>query len=141
MPITINDDTMSIRNLLISDSYITKKLLFKPENIKRVKNSSEELTSINREIFIYSVTMENTINPIVKGVVYQIDFFVSAKDAPIANDALEQTIALLQDNYLKNNHRFDLIESGMVLSSPNTHYCVGIRFISYETIFNKIKKI
>lgn len=138
--IASNDDTLGIWEIIATDPYITETLGFKPENIKRFKNSPDMITQYNKEIHIYPSTAEDSRSKIQKLQIYQIDFFVVAEDYNLANEAKDQCIALLQDKMLKHFHRLELNHPGMILAVPPSHYGVAIRFQTACTIYNKIKR-
>lgn len=138
--IASNDDTLGIWEIIATDPYITETLGFKPENIKRFKNSPDMITQYNREIHIYPSTAEDSRSKIQKIQIYQIDFFVVAEDYNLANEAKDQCIALLQDKMLKHFHRLELNHPGLILAVPPSHYGVAIRFQTACTIYNKIKR-
>jgi len=138
--IASNDDTLGIWEIIATDPYITETLGFKPENIKRFKNSPDMITQYNKEIHIYPSTAEDSRSKIQKIQIYQIDFFVVAEDYNLANEAKDQCIALLQDKMLKHFHRLELNHPGMILAVPPSHYGVAIRFQTACTIYNKIKR-
>lgn len=138
--IASNDDTLGIWETIATDPYITETLGFKPENIKRFKNSPDMITQYNKEIHIYPSTAEDSRSKIQKLQIYQIDFFVVAEDYNLANEAKDQCIALLQDKMLKHFHRLELNHPGMILAVPPSHYGVAIRFQTACTIYNKIKR-
>lgn len=138
--IASNDDTLGIWETIATDPYITETLGFKPENIKRFKNSPDMITQYNKEIHIYPSTAEDSKSKIQKLQIYQIDFFVVAEDYNLANEAKDQCIALLQDKMLKHFHRLELNHPGLILAVPPSHYGVAIRFQTACTIYNKIKR-
>lgn len=138
--IASNDDTLGIWEIIATDPYITETLGFKPENIKRFKNSPDMITQYNKEIHIYPSTAEDSRSKIQKIQIYQIDFFVVAEDYNLANEAKDQCIALLQDKMLKHFHRMELNHPGLILAVPPSHYGVAIRFQTACTIYNKIKR-
>lgn len=138
--IASNDDTLGIWEIIATDPYITETLGFKPENIKRFKNSPDMITQYNKEIHIYPSTAEDSRSKIQKLQIYQIDFFVVAEDYNLANEAKDQCIALLQDKRLKHFHRLELNHPGLILAVPPSHYGVAIRFQTACTIYNKIKR-
>lgn len=138
--IASNDDTLGIWEIIATDPYITETLGFKPENIKRFKNSPDMITQYNKEIHIYPSTGEDSRSKIQKIQIYQIDFFVVAEDYNLANEAKDQCIALLQDKMLKHFHRLELNHPGLILAVPPSHYGVAIRFQTACTIYNKIKR-
>lgn len=138
--IASNDDTLGIWETIATDPYITETLGFKPENIKRFKNSPDMITQYNKEIHIYPSTAEDSRSKIQKLQIYQIDFFVVAEDYNLANEAKDQCIALLQDKMLKHFHRLELNHPGLILAVPPSHYGVAIRFQTACTIYNKIKR-
>lgn len=140
MAISSNDDTLCIWEILSNDPYITKTLGFKPQDIKRFKNSSDDITPDNKEIHIYNSTSEKTRSKIIKKVIYQIDFFVTADDYNLANEAKDQAIALLHGRMLRNFHELELVSAGMILAVPPSHYGIAIRFSTNATVYNKIKK-
>lgn len=138
--IASNDDTLGIWETIATDPYITETLGFKPEDIKRFKNSPDMITQYNKEIHIYPSTAEDSRSKIQKIQIYQIDFFVVAEDYNLANEAKDQCIALLQDKMLKHFHRLELNHPGLILAVPPSHYGVAIRFQTACTIYNKIKR-
>lgn len=138
--IASNDDTLGIWEIIATDPYITETLGFKPENIKRFKNSPDMITQYNKEIHICPSTAEDSRSKIQKLQIYQIDFFVVAEDYNLANEAKDQCIALLQDKMLKHFHRLELNHPGLILAVPPSHYGVAIRFQTACTIYNKIKR-
>lgn len=138
--IASNDDTLGIWETIATDPYITETLGFKPESIKRFKNSPDMITQYNKEIHIYPSTAEDSRSKIQKIQIYQIDFFVVAEDYNLANEAKDQCIALLQDKMLKHFHRLELNHPGLILAVPPSHYGVAIRFQTACTIYNKIKR-
>ena len=138
--IASNDDTLGIWEIIATDPYITETLGFKPENIRRFKNSPDMITQYNKEIHIYPSTAEDSRSKIQKLQIYQIDFFVVAEDYNLANEAKDQCIALLQDKMLKHFHRLELNHPGLILAVPPSHYGVAIRFQTACTIYNKIKR-
>lgn len=138
--IASNDDTLGIWEIIATDPYITETLGFKPEDIKRFKNSPDMITQYNKEIHIYPSTAEDSRSKIQKLQIYQIDFFVVAEDYNLANEAKDQCIALLQDKMLKHFHRLELNHPGLILAVPPSHYGVAIRFQTACTIYNKIKR-
>ena len=138
--IASNDDTLGIWETIATDPYITETLGFKPENIKRFKNSPDMITQYNKETHIYPSTAEDSRSKIQKIQIYQIDFFVVAEDYNLANEAKDQCIALLQDKMLKHFHRLELNHPGLILAVPPSHYGVAIRFQTACTIYNKIKR-
>lgn len=138
--IASNDDTLGIWEIIATDPYITETLGFKPENIKRFKNSPDMITQYNKEIHVYPSTAEDSRSKIQKLQIYQIDFFVVAEDYNLANEAKDQCIALLQDKMLKHFHRLELNHPGLILAVPPSHYGVAIRFQTACTIYNKIKR-
>lgn len=138
--ISSNDDTLGIWEILANDPYITKTLGFNPQDMKRFKNSADNITSTNKEIHIYNSTSESTRSRITKKMIYQIDFFVVSDDYNLANEAKDQAIALLQGKELKNFHVLELVHPGMILAVPPSHYGIAIRFSVNATIYNKIKK-
>ena len=138
--IASNDDTLGIWETIATNPYITETLGFKPENIKRFKNSPDMITQYNKEIHIYPSTAEDSRSKIQKIQIYQIDFFVVAEDYNLANEAKDQCIALLQDKMLKHFHRLELNHPGLILAVPPSHYGVAIRFQTACTIYNKIKR-
>ena len=138
--IASNDDTLGIWETIATDPYITETLGFKPENIKRFKNSPDMITQYNKEIHISPSTADDSRSKIQKIQIYQIDFFVVAEDYNLANEAKDQCIALLQDKMLKHFHRLELNHPGLILAVPPSHYGVAIRFQTACTIYNKIKR-
>lgn len=142
MAITIAKDKIAIQAILSTDPYLTEELEFSPDEIYRVKATDVILSGRNKQqIFIYNVTPEPTVNPIIYGIVYQIDVSVPYAMDGSADEAMEQIIALLQNKEISNTHKLEIIDPPMVLASETSLYQVGVRFVCYETTYNKIKKI
>lgn len=141
MAITPATDKIAIQAILTNDSYLTEELGFSPSEIYRVKMVDDILDDNKKQqIFIYNVTPETTINPIIYGIVYEIDVSVPYALNGNADFAVEQIIALLNGAEISNTHRLEISEPPIVLSSETSLYQVGIRFVCYATTYNNIRK-
>lgn len=140
MAITIATDKIAIQSILTDDTYLTEYLEFSPDEIYRVRATDDILDEKNKQqIFIYNVSPERTINPLIYGIVYEVDVSVPFALNGTADLAIEQIIALLDGVEISNTHKLEITEPPTVLSSDTSLYQVGVRFVCYETKYNKIK--
>lgn len=140
MAITPATDKIAIQSILSTDPYLIEYLNFSPKEIYRVSVTDKILEDENRQqIFIFNSFPEKTINPIIHGVIYEIDVSVPYAKNGTADLAIEQIIALLNGAEISNTHRLELVESPTVLSSETSLYQVGVRFACYSSTYNKIK--
>lgn len=141
MAITPATDKIAIQSILSTDPYLIDYLGFSPKEIYRVNATDKILEDEARQqIFIFNSVPEKTINPIIHGVIYEIDVSVPYAKNGTADLAMEQIIALLHNAEISNTHRIELIEPPTVLASETSLYQVGVRFACYSTTYNKIKK-
>lgn len=146
MAFTISTDKIAIQSILRNDPYLTEYLEFSPKEIYRVKATDDILgitdskSSLKQQIFIYNTEPEPTINPLIYGIVYEVDVSVPRGKDGSADLAIEQIIALLHGTEVSNVHRLELIEPPTTLASETSLYQIGARFVIYETLYNKIKK-
>lgn len=140
MAITVQSDKIAIQAILSTDPYLTEYLGFEPREIYKVR-ANDNLLQDNKkkQIFIYNTYPETTINPVIYGIVYEIVCSVPWENNGTADLAIEQIIALLHNTELSNNVKLEIIDMPTVLSSETSLYQVGVRFVSYETIYNKPK--
>lgn len=137
MAITIATDKIAIQSILSTDPYIKEYLGFSPKEFYRVRATDEILgitdnkSQLKQQIFIYNVTPEDTINPLIKGIVYEIDVSVPYAKNGTADLAMEQIMALLDGFEIANVHQLELLDPPMVLESDTALYQVGVRFIVY----------
>lgn len=137
MAITIATDKIAIQSVLTTDPYLKDYLGFQPGDYFRVRATDEILgltdqnKQLKQQIFIYNVTPEDTVNPLIKGIVYEIDVSVPYAKNGTADQAIEQIMALLDGLEIANVHQLELLDPPMVLSSDTALYQVGVRFICY----------
>lgn len=140
MAITVQSDKIAIQAILSTDPYLTEYLGFDPKEVYKVKANDNLLQDKKKkQIFVYNTYPEPTINPVIWGVVYEVDVSVPVDNNGTADLAIEQIIALLHGTELTNGVKLEIIDMPTVLSSETSIYQVGVRFVSYETIFNKPK--
>lgn len=140
MPITIATDKLAIQSVLSMDNYLTEYLGFPSDEIYGVRATDDILDdNQKKQIFVYNVTPEATINPIIHGIIYEIDVSVPVSLNVDADLAMDQILALLDGLEIANTHKLELIDPPMVLSSETSLYQVGIRFVCYEAKYNKPK--
>lgn len=139
LAVTIQSDKIAIVAILSTDDYITEYLKFDPMEIYKVKANDNLLREDVFQIFVYNTYPEPTINPAIYGVVYEVDVSVPWKNSGTADLAIEQIIALLHDTELTNGVKLEIIDMPTVLSSETSLYQVGVRFVSYQSIYNKPK--
>lgn len=145
MAITILTDKIAIQAILSTDPYIIEYLEFDPKEIYRVKATDEilglydEKNKLKQQIFIYNVDPERTINPVIHGIVYEVDVSVPYSKSGTADLAIEQVIALLDRAEIANTHRLHILDMPVVLSSETSLYQIGCRFVCYESIYTRKK--
>lgn len=147
MAFTISTDKIAIQSILSTDSYLTDYLGFDPKEIYTVKATDDILgiknlkSTMKQQIFIYNTEPEPTINPIIYGIVYEIDVSVPRGKDGTADLAIEQILALLHNVEISNVHRLEIIDPPTTLASETSLYQIGARFVCYETTCSKIKCI
>lgn len=141
MAITVAADKIAITSILATDEYLIEYLEFDPMEIYRVK-ATDELLGQERnkqQIFVYNTYPEATINPIIYGVVYEVDVSVPWENSGNADLAMEQIVGLLHNREISNTVKLEMIDPPTVLSSETALYQVGVRFISYQSVYTKAK--
>lgn len=147
MAVTPNKDKTLIKAVLDTDPFLIDYLGFDPKEIYTVKATDELLgladnkNQLKQQIFIYNATPENTINPLIRGIVYEIDVSVPVNKSGTGDSAIEQILALLDDREICHLHKLEVLDMPTVLSSENSLYQIGIRFICYVSKFTKIQKM
>lgn len=146
MAITPWSDKYAIQAILRTDPYLTEELEFDPKEMYLVRATDDILlgtgldkNKLKQQIFIYNTNPEATINPIIHGIVYEIDVSVPSDNSGTGDLAIEQILALLRWKEISNTHRLEILEGPTILSSENSLYQIGVRFVIYETICNQIK--
>lgn len=149
MAVTPLNDKIVIQALLTTDSYLIDYLEFSPDEIYRVKATDEILGThdsknrgsdgLKQQIFIYNAYPEATINPVIHGIVYEIDVSVPFAKSGTADLAMEQIIAILDGKEIANTHELEILDMPVVLSSETSLYQVGCRFVCYVSKYNKKK--
>ncbi len=137
MAVTPWKDKIAIQSILTVDPYLRDYLEFSPREIYTVK-ANDNLLGLNekdfspkKQIFIYNATSEPTINPIIYGVVYEIDVSTSWRDQGTADLAIEQIIGLLDGREISNTHQLEILDMPVTLASETSLYQVGVRFVCY----------
>lgn len=137
MAITIATDKIAIQSVLQTDPYLKEYLGFQSSEYYKVRATDEILgltdnkNQLKQQIFIYNITPEDTINPLIKGIIYEIDVSVPYAKSGTADLAIEQIMALLDGLEIANVHELELLDPPMVLSSDTALYQIGVRFICY----------
>lgn len=139
MAITLQSDKIAIASILATDPYITEYLGFDPKEVYRVRANDKLLKDGTKQIFIYNTYPEPTINPIIWGIVYEVEVSVPWENNGTADLAIEQIIALLHGTNLSNTVKLEMIDPPAILSSETSLYQIGVRFISYQSVYNKPK--
>lgn len=145
MAVTPLNDKIAIQSILTVDDYITEYLAFDPEEIYTVKATDEILglsdkdTQLKQQIFIFNSTPEPTVNPLIHGIVYEIDVSVPWTNQGNADLAIEQILALLDGTEISNTHKLEILEMPVVLPSETALYQVGCRFVCYVSKITKKK--
>lgn len=137
MSVTPWSDKIAIQSILTVDPYIKDYLKFSPNSIYTVK-ATDELLGLNEkdfapknQIFIYNATSEQTINPIIHGIVYEVDVSTPWHKQGTADLAIEQIMALLDGREISKTHQLELLDLPVVLASETSLYQVGVRFVCY----------
>ena len=131
---------MEIYKISSTDPYM-KSLRFMPERIYRWRYSWDLMADDVKQIFIFNMQPEISEGGLYQRMIYQIDVNVPFADYNDADLCAEQIIALLTNRTIGNNfHRLSLYSAPMVLTSPSNYYSIGTRFVSPESVINKIKK-
>lgn len=145
MSVSVWKDKRAIKAILDTDPYLVEYLGFDPNDIYTSRATDELLgitdqrNKIRQQIFIFNTEPERTVNPLIYGVVYEVDVSVSVQDTGTADLAIEQIIALLDRRQLSNNHDLEIIDMPTVLSSETSLYQIGARFVTYVSKINKIQ--
>lgn len=145
MAITIATDKIAIQSVLSTDPYLKDYLGFSPKEFYRVRATNELLgltdknQQLKQQIFIYNVTPENTINELIKGIVYEIDVSVPYAKNGTADLAMDQIVGLLDGLEIATVHKLELLDPPMVLSSETSLYQVGVRFICFVSKITRPK--
>lgn len=137
MPITPAKDKTAIKNILNADP-LMNTLGFTAAQTFTYKNSDALIDPKKQQIFIYPVQGEKTGNDFSHGVVYEILLSASNLNNGNVDNASDQIIALLH-NKVVSNHRLQLLFPPMALASMNALYQVAVRFMAYETVYNKVR--
>lgn len=137
MSVTPWSDKIAIQSILTVDPYIKDYLGFSPNEIYTVK-ATDELLGLNerdftpkRQIFIYNEGSEPTVNPVMIGVIYQIDVSTSWREQGTADLAIQQIQSLLDRREISKTHKLELLTSPVTLPSDTSLYQTGIRVICY----------
>ena len=148
MAVTPWSDKYAIQAILRTDPYLTEELGFDPKEMYLVRATDDILLGtgkdknrLRQQIFIYNTTPEPTINPLIHGIVYEVDVSVPSDNNGTADLAIEQILALLQDREISNTHKLEILDMPTILSSENSLYQVGVRFVIYETRCNQIRTV
>lgn len=145
MAVTPWSDKIAIQSILTVDPYLKDYLRFSPDEIYTVKATDDLLGlgeknfSPKQQIFIYNTTSEQTINPIIHGVVYEVDVSTSWEKQGTADLAIQQVIALLDGTEISNTHKLEILDMPTTLASETSLYQVGVRFICYVSHITKKK--
>lgn len=145
MAVTPWSDKIAIQAILTTDPYLSQYLEFDPDEIYTVKATDELLglsdkdEQLKQQIFIYNATSESTINPIIHGIVYEVDVSVPTNKQGTADLAMEQILALLNDKEISNTHKLEILDMPVVLASETSLYQIGCRFVCYVSKYTKKK--
>lgn len=139
--ITPYEDKVTIKAILDTDSYI-QRAGFKPDNIRTSKYGADTLNvpNDNLRIFIYNGVPESSGSHNQRGVVYNITVAGKLETASRVDNVSQQIVALLSETNIGRSHILYLLDSPIQLDSDPSLYVVECSFISYETIYNKVKK-
>lgn len=146
MAITPWSDKIAIQAILTVDPYITDYLEFSPDEIYTVKATDEILgisdkgQSLKQQIFIFNVASEQTVNPFIYGVVYEVDVSVPWTSQGTADLAMEQIMALLDGTEISYTHKLEILDMPIVLPSETSLYQVGCRFVCYVSKITRPKR-
>lgn len=146
MSVTPWSDKIAIQSILTVDPYIKDYLEFSPNEIYTVK-ATDDLLGLNdkdfapkRQIFIYNAASEQTINPVISGIVYEVDVSTSWREQGTADLAIQQIMGLLDKTEISHTHQLELLDLPVVLASETSLYQVGVRFVCYVSKVTKPKK-
>lgn len=144
MAVTIATDKAAIYNILSNDAYLVEKLGFSANEMHLVPMTDALLgvsssSKPRQQIFIYNASPEATINPVIHGIVYEIDISVPTGLSGSADEAIEQILALLEGTELSPTHELEILEMPVKLPSETSLYQIGCRFVCYEARYNKKK--
>lgn len=142
MATNIAQDKIAIQAILSTDEYITEYLEFDPKEIYRVQATDDLLGQDKNklQIFIYNTYPEPTLNPIVWGIVYTVEVSGPWQKNGTVDLAIDQIVALLHNKEISNASKLELIDPPTILSSETSLYQVGVRFVTYKSIYNNVKK-
>lgn len=146
MAIKLNADKQAIRAILAEDEYI-KERGFTLEEMYCVRATDELLgvydkkNKLKSQIFIYNADPFSTINPIIRGVVYEVAVSVPYTKNGTADLVMEQIIALLDGTEILNVHQLELLDAPVILSSETSLYQIGCRFVCYVSKYTKKKTL
>lgn len=145
MAVTPWSDKIAIQSILTVDPYIKDYLEFSPNEIYTVK-ATDDLLGLNdkdfapkRQIFIYNAASEPTINPVISGIVYEVDVSTSWREQGTADLAIQQIMGLLDKTEISHTHQLELLDLPVVLPSETSLYQVGVRFVCYVSKITKPK--
>lgn len=148
MAVTPWSDKYAIQAILRTDPYLTEELGFDPKEMYLVRATDDLLfgdgidkNKLKKQIFIYNTQPESTINPLIHGIVYEVDVSAPTDNNGTVDLAIEQILALLRWVEVSNTHRLEILETPTILSSENSLYQVGVRFVIYETIINQVRTV
>lgn len=145
MAVSVWKDKRAIKAILDTDPYLIDFLGFNPNDIYTVRATdgllglTDNRNVIRPQIFIFNTEPERTVNPLVHGLVYEVDVSGSNQDSGTTDLAIEQIIALLDGRELSNNHILEILDSPTELSSETSLYQIGARFVTYVSKINHIK--
>lgn len=142
MAIRINEDKQAIRAILAADNYI-KKCGFVIDEMYCVRATDDLLgvydkkNKLKSQIFVYNADPFSTINPVIKGIVYEIAVSVPYRKNGTADLVMEQIIALLDGKEILPAHDLEMQDAPVVLASETSLYQIGCRFVCYASRFTK----
>lgn len=145
MAISVWKEKRAIKAILDTDPYLIEYLGFDPNDIYTVRSTDELLGLTNQrnklrpQIFIYNAQPEATVNPLIYGIVYEVDVSVSNSDSGTADLAMDQIVALLDRREILNTSQLELLDPPTVLSSETSLYQIGVRFVTYVSKINQIQ--
>lgn len=145
MAVTPWSDKIAIQAILTTDPYLSQYLGFEPDEIYTVKATDELLglsdkdEQLKQQIFIYNAASESTINPIIYGIVYEVDVSVPTSKQGTADLAMQQILALLNDREISNTHKLEILDMPVVLASETSLYQIGCRFACYVSKYTAPK--
>lgn len=145
MAVSVWKDKRAIKAILDTDPYLIDYLGFSPNDIYTVQATDDLLgladarNKIRPQIFIFNAQPEATVNPLIFGIVYEIDVSVSNSDSGTADLAMDQILALLDRREISNSSILQLLDPPIILSSETSLYQIGCRFVTYVSKINKIQ--